>query len=81
LERQAVFAKQEINRTAQSGRGAGHVPGHDLYSVIPGLKPVTFPLKFVPLFAMTTFGQNRIGYNQFPANAKKPFVKSRNSGN
>ncbi len=35
LERQVAFAKQEINRTEQSGRGAGFAPGHDLYSVIP----------------------------------------------
>jgi len=35
LERQAAFAKQGINLTEQSERGAGFVPGHDLYSVIP----------------------------------------------
>lgn len=29
------FAKQGINLTEQSERGAGFVPGHDLYSVIP----------------------------------------------
>jgi len=35
LERQAAFAKQEINRKEQSGRGAGFVPGHDQHFVNP----------------------------------------------
>jgi len=35
LERQAAFAKQGINWTEQSGRGAGFVLGHDPHSVIP----------------------------------------------
>jgi hypothetical protein len=82
LEKQVAFAKQGINLTEQSERGAGFVPGHDLYSVIPDLKPVTPLLKCVTLLAMITFGtENRNVCNQFSAGAKKPFVRSGILGN